>query len=84
MTRITVLTVRSGPKLKFNEESKVRPWVIPIGLDFYVISPPSKQTQYLNIGVQCGAGFEYQVWKTFKGGPRRPVPSDQQPDEYGE
>jgi len=42
--------------------------VIPIGLDFHVISPPSDQTQYVDIGVQFGAGFEYQVWKTCKVG----------------
>jgi hypothetical protein len=36
-----------------------------IGLAFHVISPPSNQTQYLDICVQFGVGFEYQVWKTF-------------------
>ena len=50
-----------APKLKFNDESKVRPWVIPIGQDFRVISPPSNQTQYLDIGMMFGAGIEYQV-----------------------
>ena len=45
MIQVTLLTVRCGPKtqvLKFNEVRKVHPWVIPIGLDFYVISTPSK------------------------------------------
>ena len=32
--------------------------MIPIGLDFHVISPPSNQTQYLDIGVQFGASEE--------------------------
>ena len=44
------------------EGSKFRPWVIPVGLDFHVISPPSNQSQYLDIGVQFGAGFEYNFW----------------------
>jgi len=35
--------------------------MIPIGLNFCVISPPSNQTQYLDIGVLFGTGFEYQV-----------------------
>ena len=48
-------------RLKCNEERKLRPWAIPIGLDFYLISPPLKQTLYLEIGVQFFAGFEYQV-----------------------
>jgi hypothetical protein len=37
-------------------------------MDFHVSSPPSNQTQYMDIGVQLGAGFEYQVWKTCKVG----------------
>jgi len=48
-------------EIQVHEESKVRPWVVPIGLDFRVISPPSNQTQYLDIGVQFGAGIEHQV-----------------------
>lgn len=66
--QVTMLTVDVAPKLKFMEGSAFRPWVIPIGLDFHVISPPSNQTNYLDIGVQFGAGFEYQVWKEFKVG----------------
>ncbi len=65
-TQMTMLTIDVAPKLKFMEGSKFRPWIIPIGLDFHVISPPSNQTQYLDIGVQFGAGFEYEVYKAFK------------------
>jgi hypothetical protein len=61
MTQIAMLTMNVVPKLKFNEGNKSCPWVIPIGLDCHVISPHSNQTQYLDIGVQFGAGFEYQV-----------------------
>ena len=60
--QMTMLTVDIAPKLKFMEGSKFRPWVIPVGLDFHVISPPSNQSQYLDIGVQFGAGFEYNFW----------------------
>jgi hypothetical protein len=35
---------------------------------FDMSSPPSNQTQYMDIGVQFGAGFENQVWKTCKVG----------------
>ncbi len=59
---MTMLTVDIAPKLKFMEGSKFRPWVIPVGLDFLVISPPSNQSNYLDIGVQFGAGFEYNFW----------------------
>ena len=55
-----------APKIKFMEGSMFRPWIIPIGLDFHVISPPSNQTQYLDMGLQFGAGFEVQIWKAIK------------------
>ena len=42
--------------------------MIAIRLAFHVISPPSNQVQDLDIGVQFGAGFENQVWKTCKVG----------------
>lgn len=64
--QLTMLTVDVAPKLKFMEGSAFRPWIIPLGLDFHVISPPSNATNYLDIGVQFGAGFEYQVWKELK------------------
>ena len=65
-TQLTMVTIDVAPKLKFMEGSRFRPWIIPIGLDIHVISPPSNQTQYLDVGVQFGAGFEYQMWKAFK------------------
>lgn len=67
-TQLTMVTIDVAPKIKFMEGSALRPWIIPIGLDIHVISPPSNATQYLDIGVQFGAGVEYQVWKAFKVG----------------
>ena len=66
--QLTMMTIDVAPKIKFMEGSAFRPWIIPIGLDFHVISPPSNRTQYLDLGVQFGAGFEYQVWKAIKVG----------------
>lgn len=60
--QITMLTVDVAPKLKFREGEKLRPWIIPVGLDFHVISPPSNQTNYLDIGTQHGVGIEYNFW----------------------
>ena len=57
-----------APKFKFNEESKVRPWVIPIGLDFHVISPPSKQTQYLNTACSVAPDLSIRSGKHSRGG----------------
>jgi len=63
--QITMLTVDIAPKIKFMEGSRLRPWIIPIGLDFHVISPPSNATTVLDIGVQFGAGAEYRLYKAF-------------------
>lgn len=63
--QLTMLTVDIAPKLKFMEKGKFHPWIIPIGLDFHVISPPSNATNYLDIGVQWGAGVEYNIFGPF-------------------
>jgi hypothetical protein len=54
--QVTMLTVDVAPKVKFRQGTDFQPWVIPVGLDFHVISPPSNQTNYLDIGVQFGVG----------------------------
>ena len=61
--QITMLTVSISPKVKFMQGSDFQPWIIPAGLDFHVISPTSSQTNYLDIGVQFGAGTEYRIWR---------------------
>jgi len=61
--QITMLTIDVAPKVKFMQGSDLQPWLIPVGLDFHVISPPSNQTTVLDIGVQFGAGAEYRIWK---------------------
>ena len=61
--QMTMLTVNVAPKVKFMQGSDFQPWVIPVGLDFHVISPPSNQGGYLDIGVQFGTGAEYRIWK---------------------
>jgi hypothetical protein len=63
--QITMLTVDVAPKIKFWEGERLRPWIIPVGLDFHVISPPSNATTVLDIGVQFGAGLEYRLYKAF-------------------
>ena len=68
VVQLTMLTIDVAPKIKFMEGSAFRPWIIPIGLDIHVISPPSNNAGYLDAGVQFGAGFEYAAWKAFKVG----------------
>jgi opacity protein-like surface antigen len=61
--QVTMLTVDIAPKVKFRQGTDFQPWIIPVGLDFHVISPPSNQTTVLDIGMQFGAGAEYRIWK---------------------
>ncbi|RMH36000.1 MAG: hypothetical protein D6690_07375 [Nitrospirae bacterium] len=63
--QITMLTVNVAPKILFLEGSRFRPWIIPIGLDFHVISPPSNDTTVLDIGAQFAVGAQYRIWKAF-------------------
>ena len=65
---ITMFTVSAAPKIKFMQGSKLRPWIIPAGLDFNVISPPSDAATYLDVGVQFGAGVEYELIPGIKFG----------------
>ncbi len=43
------------------EGSNLRPWIIPAGMDFVVISPPSNASNYLDIGIVSGAGIDYML-----------------------
>jgi len=63
--QITMLTVNVAPKIMFMEGSRFRPWIIPAGLDFHVISPPSDDTTVLDIGVQFAVGAQVRVWKAI-------------------
>jgi len=63
--QLTMLTVNVAPKIMFMEGSRFRPWIIPAGLDFHVISPPSNDTTVLDIGVQWAVGVQYRVWKAI-------------------
>ena len=63
--QVTMLTVNVAPKIMFMEGSRIRPWIIPAGLDFHVISPPSNDTTVLDIGVQFAVGAQVRVWKAI-------------------
>jgi len=58
---LNMFSVTASPKLKFMEGSNIRPWIIPAGMDFVVISPPSDASNYLDIGIVSGAGIDFQV-----------------------
>jgi len=58
---ITMLTVSASPKFEFFQGSRLRPWIIPVGLDVNVISPPSDAATVLDLGAQFGVGAEYDL-----------------------
>ncbi|MDP1969367.1 MAG: hypothetical protein Q8K42_00335, partial [Methylobacter sp.] len=57
------LRISASPKIKFMHGSKFRPWLIPVGLDMNIISPPSDAITVLNTGMQFGTGAEYELFK---------------------
>ncbi len=67
---ITMFTVSAAPKIKFLQGHpwKLRPWIIPAGLDFHVISPPSDAATVLDVGVQFAGGVEYEILPGIKFG----------------
>ncbi len=58
---VNQLRINASPKIKFMHGSKFRPWLIPVGLDINIISPPSDAVTVLNAGMQFGAGAEYEL-----------------------
>jgi hypothetical protein len=65
---VTQFTLSASPKIKFMEGSDFRPWVIPAGFAFHVISPPSDGVSYTTVGVQFAVGADYKIWKDIYAG----------------
>ena len=57
------LRVSASPKFKFMYGSKLRPWLIPVGLDINILGVPSNAVSVLNAGMQSGGGVEYDLYK---------------------
>ncbi len=62
-TTVSQFTLAASPKIKFMKGSAFRPWLIPVGLEVNVISPPSNAITVLNPGMQFGLGADYKIWK---------------------
>jgi opacity protein-like surface antigen len=60
---VNQLTIAASPKVKFMKGNAFRPWLIPVGFEINVISPPSDAITVLNTGMQFGAGADYKIWK---------------------
>lgn len=59
---VNMLRISAAPKIKFMHDSKFRPWLIPVGLDMNIISPPSDAITVLNTGMQFGIGADYEIF----------------------
>lgn len=57
------LTIGASPKIKLFKGQAFRPWLIPVGFEMSVISPPSGAVTVLNPGIQFGVGADYKIWK---------------------
>jgi len=60
---VNQLKLSASPKIKFMHGSKLRPWLIPVGLDINIISPPSDAITVMNTGMQFGTGVDYELYK---------------------
>ncbi len=65
---VTQFTLSASPKIKFMEGSDFRPWVIPAGFAFHVISPPSDGVTVSTVGVQFAVGADYRIWEDIYAG----------------
>ncbi len=62
---VNQLTLAASPKIKFLKGSAFRPWLIPVGFELNVISPPSDAITVLNPGMQFGLGADYKIWNNI-------------------
>ena len=62
---VNMATVSASPKIKFLKGSAFRPWLIPVGFELNVISPPSDAITVLTPGMVFGAGADYKIWKNL-------------------
>ena len=61
------LRITAAPKIKFFKGSKLRPWIIPVGFTFNIMSPPSQLNtiSHLKPGMHFGAGVDYNIWRNL-------------------
>jgi opacity protein-like surface antigen len=60
---VNILRIAASPKIKFLKGSNFRPWLIPVGFEISVVSPPSDAITVTAPGMQFGAGADYKIWK---------------------
>ncbi len=63
----SMLRINASPKIKFLKDSKIRPWLIPVGFTLNVISPPSQLNAITELkpAMNFGTGVDYNIWKSL-------------------
>ncbi len=62
---VNQLTLAASPKIKFLKGQAFRPWLIPVGFELSIVSPPSDAITVLNPGMQFGLGADYKIWNNL-------------------
>jgi len=62
---VNMATVSASPKIKFLKGSAFRPWLIPVGFELNVVSPPSDAITVLTPGMVFGVGADYKIWNNL-------------------
>lgn len=62
---VNQLSLAASPKIKFMKGSAFRPWLIPVGFELSIISPPSDAITVLTPGMMFGFGADYKVWNNI-------------------
>jgi len=63
----SMLRITAAPKIKFMKDSKLRPWIIPVGFTLNVISPPTHVNAITELkpAMHFGTGIDYNIWKSL-------------------
>ncbi|MBU2570781.1 MAG: porin family protein [Gammaproteobacteria bacterium] len=62
---INQVNLSASPKIKFLKGSDFRPWLIPIGFDINIVSPPSGAVTVFSPGAVFGAGADYRIYENI-------------------
>lgn len=65
---VTELNVSVSPKIRFDTLGRFKPYIVPVGLSFLVVSPPSNDSTYLDIGINTGAGLDIMILEWLSAG----------------
>ncbi len=57
---VSQLVIAAAPKYRV-EMGRLRPWIIPVGMEFIVNNPPSNDVTVLQPGILFGAGIDYRL-----------------------